>query len=267
MARLVRGGAITSPAGTVVGLVVVSLALALSACSSGPGPSAASIPPGATQALVSPVVSSAEPTPAGTPVPGYEDWSTINAEAVRITRAGDALVLELVGSVLWFEAEQGVLFHTEVTGSFRAIATVRTAAASDADAPPGRDGTIQLAGLMARTDATEPENSVFVAAGSLGESTGVETRSTTDDVSYSTQTTTSGLGDADLRLCREGDTLRTAFRPAGSSGAWVPISTWDRPDMPDALQVGASISTNATPDLVARFEGLAIEPLGAGEAC
>jgi hypothetical protein len=76
-----------------------------------------------------------------------------------------------------------------------------------------------------------------------------------------------GDGDTDLRLCRTGSTFRLAFRPAGFAEPWQPLSTFERPDLPATLQVGPTIHTDAAPDLIARFEGLAIEPLEPGAPC
>jgi hypothetical protein len=45
------------------------------------------------------------------------------------------------------------------------------------------------------------------------------------------------------------------------------MSTLDRQDLPQTLQVGANIYTDGVPDITARFEGLAIEPLEDGEDC
>jgi hypothetical protein len=249
-----------------VAVVLLATTLALAGCGSmsgPPPPSAPSIPPFATSELGS--LGAIESAPARTPVPGFEDWSTINPQAVQVTRDGDALVLDLIGPVLWFNAERGVLFHTEVTGDFRATATVRTAKASDPDAAPGRDGTIQLAGLMARTEVPA-ENYVFIVAGSIGHSTGIETKTTTSSNSIYVQRGV-GDGDADLELCREGPTFRLSFRAAGSTDPWQLVSTFERRDLPQTLQVGANIYTDAVPDLVARFDQLRIEELAGGESC
>lgn len=252
-----------------VAVMALAATLALVACGrmgGQPPPSVPSIPPGATSVIGSPGMTSAIESAAGrTPVPGFEDWSTINLQAVRVSKDDEALVLELIGLVLWFNAERGVLFHTEVTGDFRATATVRTARASDADAAPGRDGTIQLAGLMARTEVPA-ENYVFIVAGSIGHSTGIETKTTTSSSSIFIQRGV-GDGDADLRLCREGPTFRLSFRAAGSTDPWQLVSTFERRDLPETLQVGANIYTDAVPDLAARFDALTIEPLAGDEAC
>src|SRR4029078_55483 len=101
----------------------------------------------------------------------------INPQAVRVSVEGVSLVLAIIGTVIWLNADKGVLFYRDVTGDFRATATVRTSKASDPSAPRGGDGSVQLAGLMARTEVPA-ENSVFIASGSLGSSTGLETKTT-----------------------------------------------------------------------------------------
>ena len=231
-------------------------------------PTGPTIPPDATQSLVS-TASTDAPTataPARTPVPGFESWATINPQAVQVSVDRGTLVMNLIGRVLWFNTERGVLFHEAVTGDFRATATVRTSKASDPSAPPGADGTIQLAGLMARTEIPA-ENYVFIVTGSIGNSTGVESKTTTSSQSVYIQRGSNSEGDADLRLCRRGPTFLLAWRAVGSTDAWTPMATFDRPDMPQTLQVGANIYTDSVPDLVARFEGLTIDPLRAGDAC
>jgi hypothetical protein len=243
---------------------LLSLAIAVGACqASGPTPAPSGPPAPAASGAPS---EAPEATVDRTPVPGYEDWQTINPQAVRISTDGDALVLELIGSKLWFNTERGVLFGEERSGDFRATATVRTARTSDPSLPPGGDGSIQLAGLMAHADGPI-ENYVFVVAGSIGSSTGVESKTTTRGASVYVQRGPVAEGDAELRLCRRGEEFTTWWRPAGSTADWTHMSTFQRPDLPDALQVGVNIYTDGVPDITARFEGLAIEPLEDGEDC
>ena len=230
--------------------------------------STASPAPGTTSnssTAASPAVTGT-PAPARTPIPGYEDWSAVNPQAARISLDGEALVMELIGPRLWFNSERGVLFFSEVTGDFVATATVRTARTSDGAMPPGRDGTIQLAGLMARAEIPV-ENYVFIVTGSIGAGNGVETKTTTSSRSIWVQRGVGDRGDADLRLCRKGPLFRLSWRPPGSSDDWQAISNFERPDLPETLQVGPNIYTDDAPDITARFEGLAIEPLAEDEAC
>ena len=241
----------------------VFVALALAGCGLTTPGSASPTGPEASAAI-----HTATPTtaPTGTPVPGFEDWQLINPQAVHVSIDRGALVMDLVGSVIWFNGDKGVLFYREVTGDFRATATLRTAKSSDPSAPPGQDGSVQLAGLMARTEVPA-ENSVFIASGSIGQSTGLETKTTESSRSIYIQRGLSTGGDAELRLCRIGSTFLLWWRHVDTNEAWTHMSTLDRKDMPPTLQVGANIYTDGVPDIVARFEDLTIEPLPLGSGC
>ena len=243
-------------------IVVLAAAFAIAGC----GPtSESSVGPSARPSAPSPVATATSAAPQ-TPVPGFEDWQVINPQAVRVSGEGGALVLDLIGSVIWFNADKGVLFYRDVTGDFRATATVRTSKASDPSAPPGGDGSVQLAGLMARTEVPA-ENSVFIASGSLGSSTGLETKTTESSRSIYIQRGLPTGGDAELRLCRIGSTFLLWWRHVDSGEDWTHMSTLDRKDMPATLQIGANIYTDGVPDVVARFENLKIEPIPGGAGC
>jgi hypothetical protein len=166
----------------------------------------------------------------------------------------------------WFNADRGVLLYREVTGDFRATATVRTKRASDPAAAPGQDGTIQLAGLMARTEVPA-ENYVFIVTGSIGNSTGLETKTTESSRSVYIQRGLPTGGDAELLLCRIGSSFSLWWRHVDSTEEWTHMSTLERKDLTATLQVGANIYTDSTPDIVARFENVKIEALPPGAAC
>jgi len=241
----------------------VLVALVLAGC--GPTTPGSASPTGPEASA--PVESTAATTePTATPVPGFADWQLINPQAVHVSVDGGALLMDLVGSVTWFNADKGVLFYRDVTGDFRATATVRTARASDPSQPPGQDGTVQLAGLMARTEVPA-ENSVFIVSGSIGSSTGLETKTTESSRSVYIQRGLPTGGDAELRLCRIGSTFLLWWRHVDSNEEWTHMSTFDRKDMPETVQVGANIYTDGVPDIVARFENLTIEPIPLGAAC
>jgi hypothetical protein len=249
----------------VVRLVaLLAMAVSTSGCTqtSEPSPEASSPAPAATPVATAPLTTSAS-----TPVPGFEDWQLINPQAVRLSlETGGTLVLDLVGSVLWFNADKGVLFYREVAGDFRATATVRTSSTSDPSLPPGQDGTVQLAGLMARTEVPA-ENSVFIVSGSIGKSTGLETKTTESSRSVYIQRGLPTGGDAELRLCRIGSTFLLWWRHVDSNEDWMHMSTFDRKDMPGTVQVGVNIYTDGVPDITARFEHLTIEPIPGGAGC
>jgi hypothetical protein len=224
-------------------------------------PEASPTPPGAPASRPP-----ATTVPEKTAIPGFEDWRLINPQAVRVSVDNGALVMDLIGSVIWFNADKGVLLYREVTGDFRATATVQTSKASDPAQPPGQDGTVQLAGLMARTEVPA-ENSVFIVSGSIGSSTGLETKTTESSHSIYIQRGLPTGGDAELRLCRIGSTFLLWWRHVDSKEDWTHMSTLERNDMPETLQVGANIYTDGVPDIVARFENLKIEPIPKGAGC
>jgi hypothetical protein len=244
-------------------IVALAVGIAIAGCS----PTAEGSPGSSTRAPTATTPSEpATAAPQQTPIPGFADWQLINPQAVHLSLDKGVLVLDLIGSVIWFNADKGVLFYRDVTGDFRATATVRTSKASDPSAPPGQDGSVQLAGLMARTEVPA-ENSVFIATGSIGASTGLETKTTESSRSISIQRGLPTGGDAELRLCRIGTTFLLWWRHVDSNEDWTHMSTLDRKDMPATLQVGANIYTDGVPDIVGRFEGLTIEPIPGGAGC
>jgi len=244
-------------------IVALAAAISLGGCSPTSDASLGASAPAPTPPTPVPTSTVA---PGLTPVPGFADWQLINPQAVHLSVDGGVLVMDLVGSVIWFNADKGVLFYRDVTGDFRATATVRTAKASDPSKPPGQDGTVQLAGLMARTEVPA-ENSVFIVSGSIGSSTGLETKTTESSRSIYIQRGLPTGGDAELRLCRLGSTFLLWWRHVDSNEDWTHMSTLDRTDMPPTLQVGANIYTDGVPDFVARFEDLTIEPIPEGGGC
>jgi hypothetical protein len=119
---------------------------------------------------------------------------------------------------------------------------------------------------MARTEVPA-ENYVFIVSGSIGSSTGLETKTTESSRSIYIQRGLPTGGDAELRLCRIGSTFFLWWRHVDSSEDWTHMSTLDRRDLPATLQVGTNIYTDGVPDIIARFEHLTIEPLATGAAC
>jgi len=208
---------------------------------------------------------SAVASPASSALAGFDGWSAIKPFSVDIGVDKGALVMTLTHQALWFNADRGVLFSRLVDGDFRITATVRAAKTSAPAAPPGGDGTVQLGGLMARADRT-PEDYVFIVVGDDGDGPSIETKSTDDSVStYDGPLWTSTA--ADLRLCRVGSVFSLYKRLPGTSDAWATAVTYDRPDLPGTLQVGANIYSGSAPDLTVRYENLVIEQVSTTLDC
>lgn len=195
--------------------------------------------------------------PSPTPLPGFEGWKSINPWVVRASLDPDgALRMDLLTRALWFNDERGSLLYDEVTGDFTITATVRTARASDPEAPLAPNGVTQFGGVMARADEAS-ENYVFIVVGNSINGPTVETKSTVNSRS-AWDGPAWPSSDAELRLCRAGSTFTLLKRPADSDDAWTVAAEIDRPDLPDELQVGPNIYSDQEPDLTVRWEALEI---------
>lgn len=231
-------------------------------------------PEDATPADATPADATPDMTPdAGPPGPRSDDfdgatlaprWQIYRPEAVDLTVQGGALHLAPRPFALWFDRERGPLVYQPVDGDFRATARVRARRRAAPDEPP--DQLVHLGGLMARDPVTPPEDYVFIVVGR-----------DIDDLSVETKTTVAGRSaytgppwpdsDAALRICRLGDTFRLYKRPI-DGGEWILADTFDRPDLPATLQVGAIAYTNsAMPDLTVAFEEIVFAPAAAEADC
>jgi hypothetical protein len=199
-------------------------------------------------------------------IPGFEDWSVFNAPAVDVTSADHALILTLKQRALWFMNQRGVLAYKLVKGDFKITAEVHTAKSSDPTQPPGGDNTVQLGGLMARNGNPGRENYVFIVAGDDGNGLSIETKNTTNSMSeYSGPAWDSA--SAELRLCRFGQTFNLYKRHVNASEAWTLAATFERPDLPEDLQVGLNIYTDSRPDVQIRYDHVKIEPITSLAEC
>lgn len=182
------------------------------------------------------------------------DWLVYRPEVLAINVSGGALSLHLTQQALWYNASRGPLVYKFVTGNFKVTSRVRVRKASNPAANPSNP--VHLAGLMARNPQGEMaganENYVFVVAGFDENDLSVETKSTVDSVSaYEGPTWPSA--DAELRLCRIGNSFHLYKRMIGAA-TFTLAKTYDRPDLPAKLQVGANIYSASAPDLAASFD-------------
>lgn len=205
-------------------------------------------------------------TPTPTAIPGFEDWSVFNPQAVDIQSKNGSLLLTLKHRALWFMQQRGVLVYKPVQGDFKITADVWTAKHSDPTQPPGGDGHVQLGGLMARNGNGGRENYVFIVAGDDGDGLSIETKNTTQGISkYDGPRWDSP--NAELRLCRFGQTFNLYKRHIDAKEAWILAASFDRPDLPDDLQVGLNIYTDSAPDIQIQYKNISIEPIASVAAC
>ena len=181
-----------------------------------------------------------------------EGWGAQHFETFDIDQTNPgALTIEPHTST-WFEDYQGQLAFKEVTGDF--IVTTHVAitdrddiGGSDDDDVPN-DSTFSLGGVMLRsprdiTDATTEwtpggSNFVFLSLGHGydGASMSLESKNTQDSVS-NLELIPVNATNAELRVERSGAAVTTMYRLEGDV-EWQVAANFDRPDMPDTLQVG-----------------------------
>jgi hypothetical protein len=195
-------------------------------------------------------------------------WSVLQPELVRTRVGGGALSLELGGAALWFNDSMGVLVFKQVTGNFKATATVHTSSASARGAPPGP--AIRLGGLMARdpaSDSTHLQSYVHIVAGNGPSGVLAVEHKTTQNSTSVYEAPEWPSPDAQLRVCRVGSTFNLYKRPLRSK-KWQLAATYERPDLPPTLQVGADIySPNSPPDLIVRWDEITFERVTNPSGC
>lgn len=204
------------------------------------------------------------PTP--TAIPGFEDWFVLNPSAVDIKSENHALLVTLKSKVLWFMERRGELIYKPVSRDFKITANVHTAKNSNPSQPPGGDGSVQLGGLMARNGKGGQENYVFIVVGDDGDGLSIETKNTTESFSkYNGPAWDSP--DAELRICRVGQKFNLYKRHSNSTEEWQLAASFERPDLPDELQVGINIYTDNRPDLQIRYDNITLEPVSSEADC
>jgi hypothetical protein len=190
----------------------------------------------------------------------------VNPQAVEIKSDHGVLMMTLLHRALWFMEQRGVLMYQLVDGNFKITANVHTAKNSDPTQPPGGNGSVQLGGLMARNGKSGQENYVFIVIGDDGDGLSIETKNTVD--SFSKYNGPSwDFAEAELRLCRVGQTFNLYKRHVGSSEPWIAATSFDRPDLPQTLQVGLNIYSDSTPDLQIHYDHIKIDPLASPADC
>ena len=232
---------------------------------------ATSLPATATPTALSTPTVASNNTPAPSAVelsslPGFEGWSVFNAPAADVTLENHSLILTLKHRALWFMNQRGVLAYKPLEGDFKITASVYTSKSSDRNQPPGGDGTVQLGGIMACAETGGQENYVFIVMGGDGNGLSVETKNTTDNVSeYEGPAWDSS--NAQLRICRSGQTFHLYKRQVDREEPWMSAALFDRPDLPASLQVGLNIYSDSTPDLQVCYENIKIEKLASPSEC
>ena len=250
-------------------LIGISLLVSCSSLATQPAATETSSPVPSPTPVSSPLPTS-KPTktaaPTGTPILGFEDWIVFNPAAVDIHVEDQTLVATLKYHVLWFMTQRGELIYKLVSGDFKITADVHTSKNTNLSQPPGGDGSVQLGGVMARNGDSGRENYVFIVVGDDGDGLSIESKNTQDSMSkYKGPAWDSA--DAALRLCRVGQTFNLYKRHIASKEPWQLADSFERPDLPDELQVGVNLYTDSQPDLQVRYQNIDIQPVSSAADC
>jgi len=248
-------------------LSLVILSLISCAAPATPIPTTATQTPPPIPSIIAAPADTPELTPVEiSSIPGFEDWSVFNAPAVDIDSQESALILTLKYQALWFMKQRGVLAYKTVDGDFKITADMYTAKRSDPNQPPGGDGTVHLGGVMARNGDGGQENYAFIVVGDDGDGLSIETKNNIDNFSEY-EGPAWDASNAGLRICRMGQTFQLYKRHIGSDEPWTLAASFDRPDLPESLQVGVNIYSDSTSDLRVRYENISIQPVSSEADC
>lgn len=159
----------------------------------------------------------------------------------------------------WFEEYHGVFLFKEIAGDFMATTHIK----ANGKHTPVPTSAFSLTGIMARTprDGLTPatwtpghENWVFITTGVGHAEQGepqIETKTTLNSAS-DLRLIPSSTDWVDLRVVRVGQTFVMLYRLPGAS--WQLSRCFDRPDMPQRLQVGLNAYTDWLP-IDSQFNG------------
>lgn len=181
-----------------------------------------------------------------------EGWGAQHFEVFDIDQTTPGALTIAPHTSTWYQDYQGDLAFKEVTGDFVvnthvAISDRDDIGGSDTDDLPS-DSTFSLGGIMLRTprdmsDAVNEwtpggANFVFLSLGYgyQGDSFSLESKTTRNSVS-NLELMPIDQNNVELEISRVGATITTRYRLAGNLD-WHQAEVFDRPDMPETVQVG-----------------------------
>ena len=168
-------------------------------------------------------------------------WQILNPAAADVTVSGGELHLRplLTGSsATWFDDGEGVFVYRTVQGNFTARTHARATAVSNPNLPPAAQ--YRLGGILLRNpnSAAGDRNSLHLALGAGDNATPVAIEDKTTTNSNSTFFF-HGVDElhCQLRIRRTGSIFTLEYR-ASTGAPWLLARTMNRPDLPQALQIG-----------------------------
>lgn len=265
----------------ILSLPVLSFSLILVACA--PGMDHQTPGSGLEPSAVIPLGHAVTAAPAGAGIPLSDElnsagtlasWSAVGTQHTQLdigARAPGHLSMSFDPSTPaysgWYQDFHGAFLQREVSGDFRVVTAVTVSSSANPGQAPARQYT--AAGLMIRDPGSEAgnENWVVMNLGFQESSLATESKNTDDSVSVLTLRPTGGIRSAELSICRAGSTVRVFRRLLGSS-SWELDNQYERPDLPQTLQVGMMANAWEAPaDLLAEFDFVRFDRIGGPEDC
>ena len=202
-----------------------------------------------------------------------EGW---NADQLQTFKADAGWLTMIPYTSTWYMDYRGPLVYKEVTGDFIVTTKLQTTNRAGNDAP---HSLFSLGGLMIRTPRTDNartwqggrENYVFLSLGCADQSGNYqfEVKTTSGGQSDLEKIPAAG-GEAYLQIAKIGPNIVCLHK---QHGEWMVHKRYQRPDMPDSLQVGMTVYTDypsasklsaqqhngtviktGNPDLIAKFD-------------
>ncbi len=177
-----------------------------------------------------------EPNPSGY---SFQSFNPDVFEAIEIDDV--TFRLNLTQNAIWYHNSQAGLYYVELEADF--IVTAAVSAQKRSNNGENAECNVCLGGIMARNpDNSGGENYVHIVVGVNPVGVGVETKNTMNGVSEYTPAD-DGSAAYEIQMERNGSTFILSKRAIGQS-EWQVAATYDRPDLPQVVQVGMNIYTS-----------------------
>lgn len=169
-------------------------------------------------------------------------WSVHRPEILTSTIVGGELRIQNSGLAAWFSDGEGQMIYKLVTGDFTVTCLARTEDADNPGLPPPLSW--HLGGLIVRDPASTSGQAnwlhLVVGSATSGVPIALEDKNTVNSMSILRLTPLTSP-EAELRIDRIGSQIDMYYRTA-SVDPWSLVRSFDRPDLPETLQVGMGLS-------------------------
>jgi hypothetical protein len=182
------------------------------------------------------------------------DWQILHGDQFQYSVSGGELHMEATvggSNAAWFADGEGPLIYKLVRGDFSVRATVRVYDSTQPTQPPPPQ--FRFGGLSVRDPLAPPGGHnwlhVVVGAGRSSSPIAVEDKSTTNSSSSLVLTAISETR-GEVRADREGSLISFFYRAPGEQ-TWQALRSFNRPDLPQVVQVGLNVQSFSSPPRVA----------------